>query len=86
MNDIIIPRRRVKREIWTLVSCFVIANLINLYAIITFKTKFTELYSMVGYVVVTALALYFVWSILRLVFYLIKTLLTNIFKNTNNSK
>jgi uncharacterized membrane protein len=83
MNDIIIPHKRVKREIWTLVSCFVIANLINLYAIITFKTKFTELFTMIGYVVVTSLALYFVWSLLRSAFYLIKLLITFIFKKHN---
>ena len=83
MKDIIIPGKTIQRELWTLASCFIIANLINLYAILTYNTNFSELLTMIGYVTVTTLVLYGTWSFLRFVFVLIKKGVTLFFKLKN---
>jgi hypothetical protein len=72
MKDTIITVKRKKTEIITLVICFIIANLINLYAIIRYKTSYIELLVMLGYVVILTLALYLLWTMIRLIFYAIK--------------
>ena len=43
MKDTLITARRKKIELRTWLICFVIANACNLYAIIVYKTSFTEL-------------------------------------------
>ena len=78
MKDIIIPAKKVRYELWTLLICFVLANAINLYAIITFKTKLIELLSMLGYVITATLVLYAAWSLFRILLYLIKKYLPSI--------
>ena len=40
MKDTIITTRRKRIELWTLLTCFLIGNLANLYAIISYKTPF----------------------------------------------
>lgn len=67
MKDSIITARRKKTELITLLACVVLANLINLYAVIHYNTPLTELFTSVGYVTITTLVLYAVWSALRIV-------------------
>lgn len=43
MKDTLITARRKKNELFTWLICFAIANLLNLYAIIAYKTSFQEL-------------------------------------------
>lgn len=66
MKDIIIHTRRQKTEIITLLACFLIANLVNLYAILTHDAPLDELYTSMGYVLVATLVLYLAWTLLRL--------------------
>lgn len=66
---IIITAKRKKTEIITGLVCFVIANLVNIYAIIEYNTSFSELYTMIGYVLAFSIAIYIVWTIIRIVFY-----------------
>lgn len=72
MKDTIITTKRKKIELFTLIVCFVIAFLLNLYAIIKYDTSFSELFTSLGYVVVAALVIYAIWTIIRLLFYGIK--------------
>jgi uncharacterized membrane protein len=74
MNDIVITAQRVKIEIFTFIFCFFIAFSINLYAIIRYNTSFVELFTSIGYILVTAIVLYIFWSLLRIVGYGIKVL------------
>jgi hypothetical protein len=74
MKDSIITAKRKKTELLTLLVCFIIANLLNVYAIIAYDTYFKELFTQLGYVLLVAIALYILWSLLRIIFYLIKTL------------
>ena len=71
MKDIVISVKRQKIEIWTLVICFVIANVLNIYAIDKYDTPWNELFWSLGYVFTAMVVIYVVWSIVRLVIYAI---------------
>ena len=76
MKDTVITAKQKKREAITLLVCFLMANVINFYAIITYdNTSFSELFTSLGYVFVASLAIYFFWTILRILFYGLKKLL-----------
>ncbi|WP_308761095.1 hypothetical protein [uncultured Bacteroides sp.] len=69
MKDTLITARRKKIELRTWLGCFVIAHAGNLYAIIVYKTSFTELLTAFFYVLLFACTLYVLWTILRILFY-----------------
>jgi len=67
MKDITITAKRKKREVITWLACFLIANLANIYAIIVYdNTSFTEIFTSLGYVFIASLAIYVVWSMIRI--------------------
>jgi len=74
MKDIVISKARIKTELITALVCFLIACLVNLGAIIYFKSPAVELITSIGFVIVLAFALYILWSVIRLIIYGIKTL------------
>lgn len=43
MKDTIVTARRKKTELITLLVCFVVSNLLHLYAIIAYHASFTEM-------------------------------------------
>ena len=69
MKEIIISETRIKTELISLSVCFLIACLSNLGAIIYYESPVIELITSVGYVIVSALVLYLIWSLMRLVVY-----------------
>ncbi len=69
MKDTLITAKRKKTELVTFIVCFILANVINVFAIISYGTSFTELYSVIGYVFVLSVALYIIWTIIRFLFY-----------------
>jgi len=73
MKDIIISKTRIRTELITLSACFIIACLFNLCAIIYYKSRAVELITSLVYVIVFAIALYILWSLIRLIAYGIKT-------------
>ena len=74
MKDTIVTGGRKKIELISVLVCFVIAFLINVYAVITYRAPLSELFWSLGYVVATTVALYVVWVALRLIVYGIKCL------------
>lgn len=74
MKDFIITVRRQKIEFISLLVCFIIAFLLNMYAIFKFHTSFSELFWSLGYVFTATCVLYAFWVILRLIVYGIKCL------------
>lgn len=74
MKDTIITARRKKKELLTLIACFLIGTLANLYAIITYKTPLLEMLTSFFYVLAFSCVLYVFWTILRLLFYGIRNL------------
>lgn len=77
MKDIIITGKRIKVELLTLLACFIIAEALNVYAIIKYNTKFSEIISTLGYILIFTVALYVAWTIIRLCFYGIMRLIKN---------
>lgn len=75
MKDTIITGRRKRIELWTLLTCFALAQGVNLYAILTCQTSWSELLTSLGYVTLFALVLYALWSLLRLLACLLLRLL-----------
>lgn len=74
MKDTLITARRKKIELLTLLACFIIGNLANLYAIISYKTPFSEMLTSIFYVLVFSCVLYVFWTALRLLVYGIRSL------------
>ena len=69
MKDTLITAERKKIEVITLIVCFILANLANLYAILAYETPLAELLTSLGYVLVVTVFFYVIWCILRLAFY-----------------
>jgi len=76
MRDIVITKKRQKTELLSILVCFILAFLLNLYAVIAYDGKWTEIFTCVGFMIMTTVVLYAVWTIIRIIFYLIKKLIT----------
>ena len=74
MKNTVITARRKKIELLTLLACFIIGNLANLYAIISYETPFSEMLTSFFYVLAFSGVLYGFWTILRILFYGIRSL------------
>ena len=66
MKDIIIPGRRVQRELFVYAISFVLAFLINITAVVIYIRPWTEVFSQIGYVLVISIAIYLLLWIPRL--------------------
>lgn len=69
MPTIHIPDRRLRTELLALLVCFIIANALNIYAIIHYESPAIELVSSILYVLMATAVLYAVWVIVRLLVY-----------------
>lgn len=74
MKDTILTARRKKIELITLLVCFIISNLVHIYAIIAYRASFMEMITSIFYILLFTFALYLFWGILRLLFYGVKAL------------
>ena len=74
MKDTVITADVKRRELWILLACFAVANVINWVAIIKFATPWYEVFSQIGYVVVTTCILYALRWVLRIGWRLLKYL------------
>ena len=74
MKDIIITVQRQKKELRILLICFTCSFLLNIAAIIIYKTPWVEVITQIGYVIVIAIGLYVLIAIIRLIVNLILAL------------
>ena len=72
MKDILITSARLKKELRILLYCFVLSFLINISAIIMYKTPWFEAFTQIGYVIVITLILYFLIVFFRILFVFLK--------------
>ncbi|WP_289293245.1 MULTISPECIES: hypothetical protein [Bacteroides] len=72
MKDTIITVERKKAEIRTFGICFLLANLVNIYAIVAYTTSIKEIVTQIGYVFLLAVVLYLLRSILLIMYILVK--------------
>ncbi len=64
-----------RRELWILLACFVVANIVNWVAIIKFQTPWYEIFTQIGYVLVTTALLYVLLLVMRIVWRIFSCLL-----------
>ena len=76
MKDIVIKAKTIKRELKWLGAMFVIAYALNIYSIVAYDGKWSELFLSIGFVCTTAVLLYLVTAVLRITIYAITKLIT----------
>ncbi len=67
MRDIVIPAKRIRKELITFSVCFMLSFLSNVWAIFNYKSPISELYSSFFYVLVFSFVIYTMWSVIRLI-------------------
>lgn len=72
MKDTIITAQMKRRELWLLAACFVVANIINWVAIIKFSSPWYEVFTQIGYVLVTTAVIYALIALLRIAYWVFK--------------
>ncbi len=77
MPNIYISHRRIRVELVSLAVCFLIATGLNIYAIIHYKSPFSELWTSILYVLMATAFFYAVWTLLRLLVYGIKRIVNH---------
>lgn len=66
MDDTVITAQAKKRELTIFLVCLVLAVLVNAYAIVSYGTSWSEMYSMVGMVAAISIFLYVLQGVVRL--------------------
>ncbi|MBR3009440.1 MAG: hypothetical protein IKH91_01295 [Prevotella sp.] len=77
MPNIYISHHRIRVELVSLAVCFLIATGLNIYAIIHYKSPFSELWTSILYVLMATAFFYAVWTLLRLLVYGIKRIVNH---------
>lgn len=67
MKDIIISSKRIKKELVTLLVCFIVGFIANIGAIIYYESAAVEMLTSLPYVIVFSGFIYLVWSLVRLI-------------------
>ena len=76
-KDTVITGKQKRQEILLLLLSFAASNILNVIAIICYKTPFREIYTQMFVVVILALVLYILTIAVRLVVYFIKLIIKN---------
>lgn len=66
MKDIVIPAKRMKSELKILLACWIVANLVNVFAILKYDTNWIEIITFQPMVLLITLALYLLTWVTRL--------------------
>ena len=81
MKDIVISGKTLKRELWVLLGCLVAAFGVNVFAVLHYSRPAVELVSQVGFTVCTALILYLLCWLVRIVALCVKLLIKKLVKD-----
>ena len=81
MKDIVISGKALKRELWVLLGCLVAAVGVNVFAVIHYSRPAVELVSQIGFTVCTALILYLLGWLVRIVVLCVKLLIQKLVKD-----
>ena len=76
MKYIIITSAKIRRELWILLGSFAVAYGMNIYSIIHYARPASELYMTIGYVLVTAVCIYLILAVVRILIHLVIKLFT----------
>jgi hypothetical protein len=75
MKNIIITPRQIRREVIFLIVAFVVANLMNIFAIAGYDSSWKELVTSIPILLLLSGVLYFLMGIFRLIYYAVTKLL-----------
>ena len=85
MKDLIIPSHLIKKELKILLACFIVAFLLNIYAIISYGTSWFEIFTMFYVVIIVTGFLYGLTIVVRLIVYGIQQVIKWINEKTGES-
>ncbi len=74
MKDTVISAATKRRELLIWLACFVVANIINWVAIVKYQAPWYEIFTQIGYVVVTSLLIYGLLLLLRIAWRIMRRL------------
>ena len=74
MKDTIITAQSKRRELLIFLVCFVVANITNWVAIIRFSAPWYEVFTQIGYVLVTTVVTYALVALVRVAWRILKHL------------
>ena len=69
MKDFTVTKKRQKQEIISLLVSFVIGFGLNVYAVVSYHAPAKEIFTSIGFVVITTAVIYALWTLLRLIAY-----------------
>lgn len=69
MKDIVIPSKRVKKELIILVVSLIAALILNIFSIIKYETSWAELFSQLHVVLAVGIVIYLLVLFFRLLYY-----------------
>lgn len=67
MNDLILTPKRLKKELVIYLGALLSAIFLNVYAILSYKTSFTELWSEMPFVLLLSLVFYAAIGLFRII-------------------
>ena len=74
MKDTVISAAVKRRELKSWLVCFIVANIVNWAAIIKYQTPWYEIFTQIGYVVVSSLLLYGLLLLVRIAYKILRRL------------
>jgi hypothetical protein len=74
MKDTVISAAVKRRELKIWLVCFIVANIVNWAAIIKYQTPWYEIFTQIGYVVVSSLLLYGLLLLVRIAYKILRRL------------
>lgn len=74
MKDTVISAAVKRRELKIWLVCFIVANIVNWAAIIKYQTPWYEIFTQIGYVVVSSLLFYGLLLLVRIAYKILRHL------------
>lgn len=74
MKDTVIKAAVKRRELWIWLTCFIVANVVNITTIICYSTPWYEAFTQLGYVVALSVLLYVLTIVVRVVWFVVRRL------------
>lgn len=74
MKDTVIKAAVKRRELWIWLTCFIVANEVNITTIICYSTPWYEVFTQLGYVVALSVLLYVLTIVVRVVWFVVRRL------------
>ena len=72
MKDTVITAAVKRRELWIWLTCFIVANVVNVATIICYATPWYEIFTQLGYVTVLSVMLYVLTVVVRVIWFLVR--------------